>query len=253
MSCWWFAFPFLGEIAKSEPRKKLSPIILAVAGYLILASFVTFPIASVLLLPSVPFLFIIVGIGVSRVIPIIAGDIRGVELRHFVAFVAATSLIALNFHNEWRALRHLRLVEVKAEASVGAQQPVQVIKTAYQAPPRQPTTQVASVAKPPAVRTAPVASPAVKPAPATRAHPAVVTNAALTTSKPTGSTHPAPVHPAVWTPKPVVKSWTPKKPVYWVRPKYVRRWIPWHRRYWAAPKPVSHKSVAQPTLSKNKK
>jgi hypothetical protein len=94
---WWFLFPFVGELSNSNARRKYVPVVVAVILYLAAAyAFVNIRLFNDSL-PVTLFVFIMVGVGVARVIPVIAGEVRGVLLRYILALTAVMSLIVVSF------------------------------------------------------------------------------------------------------------------------------------------------------------
>jgi hypothetical protein len=102
---WWFLFPFLGDLSNTEARKRHAPLLLFLAAYFTLLCAVVHPHSAQSLLPAMPFLYLLIGVGMSRVIPIIAGEIRGVALRFAVAIIATFVIIAICFAQQWHQLK----------------------------------------------------------------------------------------------------------------------------------------------------
>jgi hypothetical protein len=111
---WWFIFPFLGELTVQDSRRKYLPIAVAVLLYIAVLGPLRLSFNAQALLPIMPFTYMIAGVGIARLIPSIAGDIRGVAIRYAVAIIAVLSVIAVTFAMEWYQLSHLPVLRPNA-------------------------------------------------------------------------------------------------------------------------------------------
>jgi hypothetical protein len=125
--CWWFIFPFCGELTNPESRQKYLPVVLALIAYLSLMSIFVLPMSPQCLLPAIPFLYLVIGLGIARIIPTIAGDIPSIAFRYTVAIAAAASLIFVCYAQQWHMLKQSREMRTSVNLNAAPTAPAKVI------------------------------------------------------------------------------------------------------------------------------
>ncbi|MGI4790335.1 MAG: hypothetical protein ACRYFS_15970 [Janthinobacterium lividum] len=96
----WLLLPFCGELSEPLRRTRWLPVILWTLVSLVSLSVqsVTTPIG--MLLPLLPLLFALAGGGLSRLVPILAGEFPSPALRYALATLAVLTLVGLHMRLE---------------------------------------------------------------------------------------------------------------------------------------------------------
>lgn len=113
----WFLLPFCGELGDGVRRARWLPIILWTVLSFAAESLLRFgggvtPLLP--LLPLLPPLFLLLAGGLSRLLPMLAGEFPSPILRYVLATLAVLSLIGLRASFEWPQARHTPTIAAAA-------------------------------------------------------------------------------------------------------------------------------------------
>ena len=151
LSC--FVIALLGDLAEPPRRKRLKPVLLWAALFLIFESLCQFTGFSFEAGPFRPILFLLAAGGIARILPAVAGELPTPTLRYCVAVLFVGVLIAARVGAEWlpaklivarTMARTAERARSKAAAHATPHTPSHVVTIAT-APPPKPSTIVKSM------------------------------------------------------------------------------------------------------------
>ncbi len=100
----WFAVPFLAELASPLGRRRYVPLLAWLACALLAQTFRPYASYADALIPLLPFLYLIIGVGFGRLMPAVAGDVHRPIIRYMLGALALVVILAFRVRIEWPML-----------------------------------------------------------------------------------------------------------------------------------------------------